>query len=157
MVRAAAELIAPDLDDRWDFSCPDWVDRLKEGRSLVPDLPLDRVLVARSVGIFNKLKLPDVAGQPPMADAAGDWFRDVVGALFGSIDDTGMRRVREPFVLVPKKNSKTTGAAAVMVTGLLMDPVARQPYYHYGQTHETDQHVFLHASGRITAEPVQND
>src|SRR3546814_11549301 len=136
MVRAAAELIAPDLDDRWDFSCPDWVDRLKEGRSLVPDLPLDRVLVARSVGIFNKLKLPDVAGQPPMADAAGDWFRAVVGALFGSIDATGMRRVREPFVLVPQKSSKPTGRAAVIVTGLLMVPVPRQHYYRSGPHQE---------------------
>jgi phage terminase large subunit-like protein len=46
-----------------------------------------------------------------MADAAGDWFRDIVRALHGSIDKkTGKRNVREVFLLVPKKNSKTTAA-----------------------------------------------
>ena len=26
----------------WSFACPDWVERLKSGRSLVPDLPIDK-------------------------------------------------------------------------------------------------------------------
>jgi hypothetical protein len=43
------------------------------------------------VAIFNNLRLPDVPGQPAMAEAAGDWFRDIVRAAFGSLDRTGAR------------------------------------------------------------------
>ena len=39
----------------WNFACPDWVDRLKSGRSLVPDLPLDAAEAERAVSIFNRL------------------------------------------------------------------------------------------------------
>ena len=138
----------------WDFACPDWKDRLLEKRSLVPDLPLDRTMASRAVSIFNKLRLPDVAGQPELKDAGGDWFRDVVAALFGSIDDEGRRRVRKPFVLVPKKNSKTTNAGALGVTALLMDPAPRQPYYIYGPTQAIAQRGFDQASGMILADPV---
>jgi phage terminase large subunit-like protein len=70
----------------WCFACPDWVQRLREHRSLVPDLPIDRKEGDRAVALFNKLRLPDVVGQPTMAEAAGDWFRDIVRSAFGSLD-----------------------------------------------------------------------
>jgi hypothetical protein len=62
----------------WNFACPDWVARLKSGRTLVPDLPLDLVEAEKAVRIFDKLRLPDVPGQPQLLDAAGEWFRDIV-------------------------------------------------------------------------------
>jgi len=91
----------------WDLSCPDWEERFWRGRSLVPELPLDQAEAARAVAIFNKLRLPDVPGTPLLEDAAGDWFREIVRALLGSLDPvTRQRMVRELFLLVPKKNSK---------------------------------------------------
>jgi phage terminase large subunit-like protein len=137
----------------WNFACPDWKDRLREGRSLVPDLPLDRVRATRAVGIFNKLRLPDVAGKPQLRDAAGDWQRDIVAALFGSLDDEGHRHVRKILCEVPKKNSKTTGAGAIGVTALLLDDEPRQPYYIYGPTQAIAQRGFDQASGMILADP----
>jgi phage terminase large subunit-like protein len=70
----------------WSFACPDWVERLRTGRSLVPELPLNAAEAARAVGIFDMLCLPDVPGTPPMREAAGDWFRDIVRAAFGSLE-----------------------------------------------------------------------
>ena len=70
----------------WDLSCPDWQDRMRTGRSLVPDLPLNATEADRAVAVFNKLRLADVPGTPTMAEAGGDWFRDVVRALFGALD-----------------------------------------------------------------------
>jgi phage terminase large subunit-like protein len=64
----------------WDTSCLDWEERLLGGRNLVPDLPLFPEERDRALRIFNRLRLPDVIGQPTMADAAGDWFRDIVAA-----------------------------------------------------------------------------
>lgn len=136
----------------WDFSCPDWADRLKVGRSLVPDLPLNDQMVARSVGIFNRLRLPDVAGNPTMADAAGDWWRDVIAALFGSVDAQGVRHVRELLCLVPKKNSKTTNAGATGIVALLMDQTPRQSYNIFGPTQEIAERGFAQAVGMIEAD-----
>lgn len=105
-------MIPEDVDDLdapalMDLSCPDWEERLRQGRSLVPDLPLDLIEGDRAVAAFNRLRLADVNGTPTMADAGGDWFRDIVRALFGSVDRaTGVRAIRELFLLIPKKNSK---------------------------------------------------
>ena len=35
---------------------------------------------------FCRLRLPDVAGNPPMSKACGDWFRDVLVAFLASED-----------------------------------------------------------------------
>lgn len=116
----------------WKFACPDWADRLAAGKSLLPDLPLDHLKAARAVAIFNKLRLPDVVGQPSLGEASGEWLRDIVRALFGSLDPvTGARHVQEIFAMVPKKNAKTTRGAAILMTVLLMNyrslPCCTQP------------------------------
>ncbi|MER2507460.1 terminase TerL endonuclease subunit [Amaricoccus sp.] len=139
--------------DGWDFACPDWEARLRDGRSLVPDLPLDEVEAARAIAIFNRLRLPDVPGQPAMAEAAGDWFRDIVGSVFGSIDARGRRRVRETYGLVPKKNNKTTGGAAVMLTALLMNERPRAEFLLVGPTQDIADLAFQQVSGMIEADP----
>lgn len=141
----------------WNFACPDWVTRLKERRSLVPDLPLDEKEATRAIRIFNKLRLPDVVDQPTMGEAAGDWFRDIVGAVFGSIDETGARRVPEVFGLVPKKNSKTTGGAGIMVTALLLNKIPRAKFLLVGPTQAIADLAFQQAAGMIEADEVLKD
>jgi phage terminase large subunit-like protein len=137
----------------WSFACPDWVERLKSGRSLVPALPLDEVEAERAVAIFNKLRLPDVPAQPLLADAAGEWFRDIVRAAFGSLDKaTGARRVSEIFTLVPKKNSKTTGGAAIAITALLMNTRPHAEMLLVGPTQDVADLAFQQAAGMIAAD-----
>ena len=67
-----------------DLSRRDWRERIRHGQSLLPDLDLDPDAVRRALGIFNRLRLPDVIGQPAMEEAAGDWFRAIVAAVFGT-------------------------------------------------------------------------
>lgn len=145
-------LYVPPPSEPWSFACPDWADRLRSGRSLVPDLPLDNEEAARAVAIFNRLRLPDVPGQPTMAEGAGDWFRDVVRALFGSLDPQMVRRVPEIFALVPKKNSKTTGGAAIMVTALLINRRPRAEFLLVGPTQDIADLAFAQAQGMIEAD-----
>jgi phage terminase large subunit-like protein len=98
----------------FDFACPDWADRLAAGKTPIADLSLDLAEAARAVAIYNKLRLPDVAGKPALAQAGGEWFRDIIRAVFGSVDAvTGERGVGEVFCLVPKKNSKTNGIGTI--------------------------------------------
>src|SRR5690348_9569561 len=107
----------------WDLSCENWEARLRDGLPPIPDLPLDNEAADKAVSIYNRLRLHDVVGTPTRAEAGGEWFRQaVVRPLFGSVDKTsGRRHIREIFLLVPKKNDKTGGGAAVMMTALFLN------------------------------------
>jgi phage terminase large subunit-like protein len=89
-----------------------------------------------------------------MAEAAGDWFRDIIRAVFGSVDPAdGRRHVAEVFGLVPKKNSKTTGGAGIMMTALLENERPRAEFLLVGPTQEIADLAFQQASGMIDADP----
>ncbi|WP_245297002.1 MULTISPECIES: terminase TerL endonuclease subunit [Rhodomicrobium] len=138
----------------WNFACPDWIERLRSGRSLVPDLPIDQAEGERGVQIFNMLRLPDVPGQPAMAEAAGEWFRDIVRAACGSLDKaTGVRAISEIFTLVPKKNSKTTGGAAIALVLMLANERPRAEMLFVGPTQDVADLAFQQAAGMIAADP----
>lgn len=138
------------------FACPDWEDRIRTGRSLIPDSikSINPTEAARAIGIFNKLRLPDVVGHPEFREAAGDWFRDIVAALLGSVEpSSGFRLVREVFCEVPKKNSKTTGGAGIMLTALLMNKRPRAEFLLVGPTQAVSDLAFDQAAGMIEADP----
>lgn len=139
----------------WNLSCPDWWERLQSGRSLVPDLPIWKDEGERAVRIFNKLRLADVPGTPTMEEAGGDWFRDIVRAMFGCVDpETRERMIRELFALVPKKNSKTTDGALLMVTALLMNQRPRAGFVMTAPVQDVAQLAFDAAAGAIEIDPV---
>lgn len=139
----------------WNLACPDWWQRLQSGRSLVPDLPLWDAEGERAVRIFNKLRLADVPGTPTMEEAGGEWFRDIVRAMFGCVNpDTRERMIRELFGLVPKKNSKTTDGALLMVTALLMNQRPRASFIMTAPVQDVAQLAFDAAAGAIDLDPV---
>lgn len=118
----------------WSLSCPDWRERIRDGRSLVPDLPLIKSEADEALGFFNDLRVPDLPGLPRMEEAAGDWFKEIVRVAYGSYDRNagervsygskkrqGHRFIKEIFVLAPKGASKTTYAAGLGLTALLMN------------------------------------
>ncbi len=150
----AAAVIEPAV--AWDLSCPDWSDRLRQGRPLIPHLPkLDLVRGDKAVAVFNKLRLADVPGTPTMAEAGGDWFRDIVRALFGSLDPvTKQRMIRELFVLVAKKNAKTTQGALLMLTALLLNERPHASLIMTAPVQDVAQLAFDAAAGAIALDPV---
>lgn len=149
----------------FDFACPDWVERLQRGETPIADLPLDEAAAERAVGVFNNLHLPDVIGQPNLGDAAGDWMRDIVRAIFGSertevtTDKNGkqtetlFRDVPETFILVPKKNAKTTSAAAIALTFMLLNKRRYADMLIIGPTQKISEVAFEQAKGMIEADP----
>lgn len=139
----------------WSCACPDWETRIRAGLSLLPDLPLVRAEADRGLAIFNRLRLPDVAGQPTLKEAAGDWMRDLVVAIFGAYDpEAKTRHLREYFALVPKKNSKTTGGAAIMVTAMLVNRRPRAEFLIVAPTQEVADLAFRQAVGMVDSDPV---
>lgn len=140
----------------FDFACPDWAERLQRGETPIADLPLNQVVAERAVGIFNKLRLPDVPGQPELRDAAGEWMRDIVRAVFGSMQTSSVgpevRLVGEVFILVPKKNAKTTSAAAIALTFMLLNKRRNADMLIIGPTQKISDVAFEQARGMIEAD-----
>lgn len=138
----------------WETACLDWEERLLAGRSLVPDLPLFADERDKALRIFDRLRLPDVIGMPTMAEAAGDWFRDIVAALFGSYDvETNRRMVQELFLLVPKKNGKSSYAAAIMVVAMIVNRRPSAEFLLIAPTMEIAGIAYKQAKGIINADP----
>lgn len=139
----------------WDLSCRDWKTRLREGRSLIPTLPLTPH-GDRAVAVYDKLHLADVTGTPALADASGDWFRDIVRAMYGGYDPiTRTRYIRELFTLVPKKNSKTTyGALGLMLTALLLNERPQAPFLMTAPVQDVADLAFQAIEGAIELDPV---
>ncbi len=105
----------------WTTSCPDWADRLKAGRSIIPP-PIFEDQAAQALEIFKSLKIVDAPGSPTFGEACAQWVFDLVASIFGAYDaNSGRRLITEWFVCLPKKNSKSTIAAGVMMTALIMN------------------------------------
>lgn len=139
----------------WNLSCPDWEQRLRAGRAPIPDLPLTPH-GDRAVAVYDRLRLADVTGTPTLADASGDWFRDIVRAMFGGYDPvTRTRYIRELFALVPKKNSKTTyGALGLMLTALLLNERPQAPFLMTAPVQDVADLAFAAVEGAIALDPV---
>ena len=138
-----------------DLSCPDWTERLQSGRPPFRDITGLSDEGDRAVAVFNKLRLADVPGTPTMAEAGGDWFRSIVRALFGSLDPvTRQRAIRELFLLVPKKNSKTTNGALLMLTALLLNQRPNGTLIMTAPVQDVAQLAFDAAAGAVALDPV---
>lgn len=138
----------------WDLSCQDWEDRIRTGQSLVPDLPLNRDEADLGLAFFDNLRLPDVPGNPLFKNEAGQWFRDIVEAAFGSWDPVRRERyIRDIFALVPKGSSKTTYSAALTIAVMLMNERPNAEALFVGPTQAIADRAFDQAEGMIKADP----
>ena len=105
----------------WTTACPDWADRIRSGRSIIP-APLFPEEAERGLAVLRELKLVDVPGSPKIGDCCAPWVFDLAASVFGAYDpETGRRLITEWFVCVPKKNSKSSIAAAIMMTALVLN------------------------------------
>lgn len=106
----------------WSTACPDWERRIVARESLIPCGPLFPEVAADAWDRCSNFRLTDVAGQPLLGEAALPWLREFVMAVFGAEDpETGRRHINEFLLMVSKKNAKSTIAAAIMLTALLMN------------------------------------
>ena len=106
----------------WTTACLDWEERIVAGLSLTPCPPLFPEQAAAAWAIFSELRMVDAPGSPRMGDVVKPWVREFVEGIFGAYDaDTGRRLIKEFMLLISKKNGKSTIAAGIMLTALLLN------------------------------------
>lgn len=103
----------------WSTACPDWERRIVAGEPLITFPPLFPEEASAALAVFNDLRVKDVQGAP-MREICRPWLIDWVAAIFGAYDaENGARLIKEFFLLISKKNMKSTGAAGIMLTALV--------------------------------------
>jgi phage terminase large subunit-like protein len=140
------------------FACPDWWDKILAGQTPMADVPVNEERAAKARAFFDRLRLPDVVGQPTMAEACGEWFRDILVAFLASEDpETLQPQVWELLCMVPKKNSKTTYTAGLALTALYMEEAPNRQMLVVGPSQNISERCFDQAQGMIRIDPVLSD
>jgi phage terminase large subunit-like protein len=73
-----------------------------------------------ALDVFRELKIVDAVGSPTMGQVCRPWIIEFVSSVFGAYNPViGRRLITEFFLLISKKNSKSTTAAGIMLTALI--------------------------------------
>lgn len=132
------------------FACLDWWEKIQAGETPIADVPINEKRAAKALAFFNRLRLPDVAGNPPLSEACGQWFKDVLVAFLASEDpETKERLVWELLCLVPKKSSKSTYSAALGLTALYMEETPNGQMLLIGPSQNISARCFDQAQAMI--------
>lgn len=106
----------------WTTACPDWERRIVAGESLIPCGALFPGEAQEALDLFGNLRMVDATGSPLMCETVRTWVTDFVGCIFGAYDpEQGRRLINEFLLLISKKNGKSTIAAGIMLTALLLN------------------------------------
>ncbi len=135
------------------FKQKDWWERIQGGKlpvdinKYLPDLNENRVKMVEQ--IFGNLRLADVPGQPLIRDACGDWFVDLAKLAAGGLDADGLQNVNQMLLMVPKKNSKSTYSALLVLSLMLMSVRPRATFLFVAPTREISEIAFQAVVGAI--------
>lgn len=137
----------------WSTACPDWDEKIKKGQSLMPCKPLFPEEAEMALDVFKSLVVTDVIGQPTMGEITRPWVFEFVASIFGAYsEDESRRLIREFFLLIPKKNSKSTLAAFIMLTALIMNDRGSAELIILAPTKEVADNSFIPIRDAIKAD-----
>jgi phage terminase large subunit-like protein len=138
----------------WSTACPDWEKRIVERQSLIPYPPLFPQQAAVGLGFIDQFRVVDMPGSPTFGEISREWVRDFVGSVFGAYDpDSGRRLIREWFLLISKKNTKSTTAGLLMLDFLVMNWRQAGEFGILAPTVEVANNAFKPAADAIKADP----
>lgn len=138
----------------WTTARPDWEGRIVAKQSLMPCDPLFPEVARIALRIFNELILVDVMDSPKMGEVTLPWVLDFVAAIFGAYDPVEKKRlIREFFLLISKKNTKSTIAAGIMMVALILNDRLSAELIILAPTKEVADNSFNPIRDFIAADP----
>ncbi|HDS1727716.1 TPA: terminase large subunit [Pseudomonas putida] len=141
----------------WTTACPDWWRRLAASESIIPE-PLFPQEAEESLEVFKGLRIVDAPGSPTIESACAPWVLAFAGAVFGSYNsETGERLIREFMLCIPKKNSKSTIAAAIMLTALVRNWRMSAEFIILAPTKEIADNAFVPAKDMVNNDEELKD
>ncbi|WP_343625378.1 terminase large subunit [Roseateles puraquae] len=137
----------------WTTACPDWERRIVARESLIPCPPLFPEEAKAALDVLDQLRMVDMPGSPTWGEVSLPWLRDFVASIFGAYDtDSGRRLIREWFLLISKKNSKSSTAGLVMLTFLILNWRQAGEFGILAPTVEVANNAFKPAADAIKAD-----
>lgn len=142
----------------WSTSCPDWQDRIIAGKGLIPFEPLYPSEAEYALAVFKELRVPDLPGKPTFGECCAEWVFDFVAAIFGANNpETQQQMIAEFFLCISKKNSKSTLAAGIMLTALIIGTREEEELLILAPTIEVAGNSFKPAAAMVRADQELGD
>lgn len=139
----------------WSTACPDWEDRIIHGRPLTPCPPLFPSAAASGMAVFKQLQIVDAG--VTFGDSR-PWILEFGASVFGAYcdvrghEDEGRRLIKTFFMLISKKNTKSTLAAGIMLTILIQNWRPEAEYIILSPTKEVADNSFKPIRAAIEAD-----
>lgn len=142
---------------QWTTACPEWEFLLVAKQSIIPP-PIFPDQAEQALGIFKELRVSDLPGKPTFGECSEEWVFDFVNAIFGGYEaETGKQLIREYGLLISKKNTKSTIAAGIMLTALILCWREDEEHLILAPTKEVADNSFKPAAGMIRADEELSD
>lgn len=128
------------------------------GQSLISMPPLFPEEAHEAMDIFRELRIVDALGHPTMGEASRPWVNEFVSSIFGAYNcETGRRLITEFFLLISKKNGKSTDASAIMLTALIRNWRSSAEFLILAPTVEIANNSFFPARDMVRADEDLSD
>ena len=149
---------------QWTTACPDWKSRIVKRELLAPCDSLFPDQAEEALSVFDSLSMVDLGRNAEgfyqtFGETSAPWVRSFVGAVFGCYCDTpghpdaGRRLIKDFMLLISKKNSKSTIAAGIMLTALILNWREEAEFIILSPTKEVADNSFKPISAAIKADP----